>query len=216
MSYIFRYPEVVLRLLGQHLSMTVTALLISILIALPLTLLILRYKNLAPLVLGVLGVLYTIPSIALVILLVPVFGLNATSIIVALVVYTQAILVRNFVTGFEGINPALLEAARGMGMSSFQIWWRVQLPLALPVMLAGIRIALVVSVAIAALGAKFGAGGLGKLLFEGVTQAGRYDKIWAGALSVSLLALVLNWGLMALEKVFSLETRIKRAEGNTQ
>ncbi|MBN1486111.1 MAG: ABC transporter permease, partial [Anaerolineae bacterium] len=183
---------------------------------LPLTLLILRYKNLAPLVLGVLGVLYTIPSIALVILLVPVFGLNATSIIVALVVYTQAILVRNFVTGFEGINPALLEAARGMGMSSFQIWWRVQLPLALPVMLAGIRIALVVSVAIAALGAKFGAGGLGKLLFEGVTQAGRYDKIWAGALSVSLLALVLNWGLIALEKVFSLETRIKRAEGNTQ
>jgi osmoprotectant transport system permease protein len=77
-------------------------------------------------------------------------------------------------------------------MSRWQVWWRIQLPLALPVMVAGVRIAMVVAIAIATVGAKFGAGGLGKLLFDGVSQPGRYDKIWAGALVVSLLALIFN------------------------
>jgi osmoprotectant transport system permease protein len=158
---------------------------------------------------GVLGVFYTIPSIALIILLIPLFGLNATSVIVALIIYTQVILVRNFTAGLRAVDEIVLEAARGMGMSVGQIWWRVQLPLALPVMLAGVRIAAVVSVAVATVGARFGAGGLGTILFEGVTQTGRYDKIWAGAITVSLLALALNWGVARLEEHFDTEHRLQ-------
>lgn len=199
MSYLLQNPDVVLRLLGEHLYMTGISLLISVAIALPLSLLIYRNERLNTLVMGVLGVFYTIPSIALIILLIPLFGLNATSVIVALIIYTQVILVRNFTAGLRGVDDVVLEAAQGLGMSVFQTWWRVQLPLALPVMLAGIRIGAVVSVAVATVGAKFGAGGLGTILFEGVTQSGRYDKIWAGAISVSLLALALNWGLSRLE-----------------
>ncbi|MCA9941071.1 MAG: ABC transporter permease subunit, partial [Anaerolineales bacterium] len=140
------------------------ALLISTVIALPLGLLLARYRRLATIVLGILGTLYTIPSIALLILLLPLFGLNQRSVIAALVIYTQIILVRNIVAGLQGISPAMIEAANGMGMNSWQRWWLVQFPLALPVILAGMRIAAVVATAIATIGAKFSAGGLGTLL----------------------------------------------------
>ncbi len=205
MSYLLGNLGVVGMLLAQHVFMTATALLISVALALPLSALAYRYPRFNTAVMGVLGVFYTIPSIAFIILLVPLLGLNARAVIVALVVYTQVILVRNFVAGLQSVPGPVLEAARGMGMSSLQIWWWVQLPLALPVMLAGVRIAVVVAVAIGTVGAKFGAGGLGKLLFDGISQPGRYDKIWAGALAVAALALALNWGLQALE------TRMDRA-----
>lgn len=210
MSYLLSNPEVVLHLLGQHLWMTGTALLISVALALPLSVLAYRHPRVNTAIMGVLGIFYTIPSIAFIILLVPILGLNARAVIVALVVYTQVILVRNFVAGLQGVPAPILEAARGMGMSAWQMWWRVQLPLALPVMLAGVRIAVVVAVAIGTVGAKFGAGGLGKLLFDGISQPGRYDKIWAGALTVAALALTLNWGLQALEAHFDVERRAAR------
>jgi osmoprotectant transport system permease protein len=187
-------------LLLQHLRMTVISLAIAVLIAVPISLLIWRYRWLNVPILGVLGTLYTIPSLALIILLVPLFGLNAVSVIVAMVIYSQVILVRNLSVGLEAIPATVMEAAKGMGMSVWQRWWQVQVPLLLPVFLAGVRIATVVSVAIATIGAKFGAGGLGVLLFEGIAQAGRYDKIWAGAIAVSLLAFVLNGLLLALER----------------
>lgn len=200
MNYIWQNPGIVAGYLWEHVYMTGLALLLSTAIALPVSLLLYRVPRAHGPVLGVLGVFYTIPSITLIIFFVPVFGLNSTSVIVALVIYTQVILVRNFVAGLEAIPPAVLEAARGMGMSAWQMWRRVQLPLALPVMLAGARIAAVVAVAIATVGAKFGAGGLGTLLFQGVAQAGRYDKIWAGALTVGALSLTLNQGLRVLER----------------
>jgi osmoprotectant transport system permease protein len=212
MIYILEHPLLVLELLFEHLGMAGLALAISIALALPLSYLAYRYERLNTVVLGALGLLYTIPSIVLIILLIPIFGLNARSVIVALVVYTQVVLVRNFVAGLEGISPAILEAARGMGMSTWQVWWRVQAPLALPVMIAGVRIAVVVAIAIATIGAKFGAGGLGVLLFQGISQPGRYDKIWAGAISVSLLALGLNWALRVLEESLEPEGRARRAE----
>lgn len=207
MSYILSHPGVVLSLLAQHVLMTATALLISIALALPLSALAYSHPRFNTTLMGFLGVFYTIPSIAFIILLVPLLGLNVRSVIVALVVYTQVILVRNFVAGLQGVPAPILEAARGMGMSAWQIWARVQLPLALPVMLAGVRIAVVVAVAIGTVGAKFGAGGLGKLLFDGISQPGRYDKIWAGALAVAALALTLNWGLQALEARLDVERR---------
>jgi osmoprotectant transport system permease protein len=199
MGYLFSHPQEVLTLVLQHLQMTGIALVVAILVSVPISLLVTRVGWLRIPVLGSLGILYTIPSLALIIFLVPIFGLNATSVIVAMVLYTQVILVRNLTVGLDGINPAVVEAARGMGMSVWQRWWRVQVPLVLPVFIAGVRIAAIVAIAIATIGAKFNAGGLGKLLFDGI-QTNRYDKIVAGSIAVALLAFAINALLLWLEK----------------
>ncbi len=209
-AYIGTNPDIVLGFLLEHLRMTAIALLIALAVALPLGILIARYRWLATPVISALGILYTIPSLALMILLLPYFGLNQNTVIAALVIYTQVILVRNIVAGLASIDPAIIEAARGMGMNGWQTWWRVQFPLALPIILAGLRIAAVVAIAIASIGALFGAGGLGRLLFDGLRQT-RYDKIWAATLLVGGLALLVNTALLALERQLTPATRIRRA-----
>jgi len=209
MSYIVKNPGVVFGLLLEHLQMTGLSVLIAIAIAVPLALLVTHYRWLNVPVLGFLGTLYTLPSLALIILLVPIFGLSRQSVIVAMIIYTQVILVRNFSVGLKSIQPEILEAARGMGMNSWQRWWRVQVPLILPICLAGVRLATIIAIAIATIGAKFGAGGLGVLLFEGISQS-RNDKIWAGAIAVALLAFAINGALLALEWVSNPTRKIRQ------
>ncbi|MBE7382722.1 MAG: ABC transporter permease [Leptolyngbya sp. SIO1E4] len=199
MVYLLNNFGEVLHLLLQHVQMTGVTLLVAVLVAVPIALMITHYRWLSVPVMGCLGVLYTIPSLALIIFLVPVFGLNSTSVIVAMVLYTQVILVRNLTVGLTGISPTVLEAAKGMGMSQWQRWWWVQVPLVMPVFIAGVRIAAVVSIAIATIGAKFNAGGLGKLLFDGI-QTNRLDKIWAGSIAVAILAFTVNGLLLWLEQ----------------
>ncbi|NJP07688.1 MAG: ABC transporter permease [Chloroflexaceae bacterium] len=215
MNYIIDNPDIVLGLLWQHLQMTGIGVLVGLLIAVPIGTLISHYRWLTVPVMGALGIFYTIPSLAVMIMLIPIFGLNATSVIIALILYVQVILVRNVVTGLQSVHPMLLEASRGMGMDPWQRWYRVQVPLALPIMLAGVRIATVVAVGIAAIGAKFGAGGLGVLLFDGIAQ-NRDDKIWAGTIVLAVLAFALNGLLLALERAFDPMQRIKRAERREQ
>jgi osmoprotectant transport system permease protein len=212
LEYIRDNPEIVLGQLGEHLQLTIVALAVAFLVALPLGTLIANRPALAGPVMGVLGLLYTVPSLALIILLIPFTGLNARSVIIALIIYAQVILVRNIAAGLGGIDGAILEAARGMGMNGWQTWWRVQLPLALPVILAGLRIAAVVCIGIATIGAKFGAGGLGTLLCQGIAQGGRTDKLWAGAIAVGALALVANSALLGIERLFTPATRVRRAQ----
>jgi osmoprotectant transport system permease protein len=211
MSYLLNNLDEVLALFLDHLYITGFSLGVSLLIAFPIGILITRYRWLSVPVMGTLGIIYTIPSLALIILLIPIFGLNANSVIVALIAYVQVVLVRNIVSGLQSINPSIIEAAYGMGMSVWQCWWRVQIPLALPIVLAGVRIAAVVSIGIAAIGAKFNAGGLGTLLFNGIAL-GRNDMIWAGAIVLAVFALVVNTALRWLEHVADPKTRIKRAE----
>jgi osmoprotectant transport system permease protein len=208
MTYLLNFPDVVLRLFSQHIQITLAALVVAAVIALPLGWLLHRRPWLSGPVLGVLGIIYTIPSIALIIFLIPLFGLNARSVIVALILYCQVVLVRNTLAGLKGIDPAVMEAARGMGMSGWQAAWRVQLPLALPVILAGVRLAAVVSVAITTVGAKFGAGGLGVLLFDGIAQ-NRMDKIWLGGILVGVLALAISIGLQRVERRFTPQMQLK-------
>ena len=200
MTYLLSNWPTVLRLFAEHLGISLVALLLSALIALPLGWLLHRSPRLAGPVIGVLGILYTVPSIALMILLIPLLGLNARAVIVALVIYAQVILLRNVLAGLAGVDPAVLESARGMGMNTRQVALWVQFPLALPVILAGARIAAVTVVAIATIGARFGAGGLGVLLFEGIAQAGRMDKIVIGAALAALLALAFDRALLAVER----------------
>jgi osmoprotectant transport system permease protein len=200
MSFLLDNPALVLRLAWQHAGMTGGALLVALAVALPLGALLARRPRSAALLLGAFGVVYTIPSLALIVFLVPAFGLNATSVTAALILYMQVILVRNVVVGLRSIDPAVAEAAVAMGLSPWQRWWRIDLPLALPFVAAGARVAVVAGIGIATIGAKFNAGGLGTLLFDGIAQAGRYDKIWAGAIAVGALAFAANVSLLALER----------------
>lgn len=194
----------------QHLFMTSVTLVLAVAVALPIALLVTRYRWLSVPVLGFLGILYTIPSLAFIILLVPLFGLSFWSVIITMVAYAQVILVRSLVVGLQSIQPAVLEAARGMGMSLWQRWWQVQVPLILPIFLAGLRVAAIVTIAIATIGAKFGAGGLGTLLFDGIAQSGRYDKIWAGSIAVSILAFAMSSSFLYLERFVSPVRRTQR------
>lgn len=198
MGYLINHLGEVGRLLLQHLQMISLTLVIAIAVAVPLALLIGQVRWLKGPIMGVLGMLYTIPSLALIIFLVPLLGLNARAVVAAMVLYTQVILVRHLTVGLAGIDATILEAARGMGMGIWQCWWQVQVPLVLPVFLAGVRLAAVVAIAIATIGAKFNAGGLGRLLFDGI-QTNRYDKIWAGSITVAVLALTVNGMLLWLE-----------------
>ncbi|HZB95694.1 MAG TPA: ABC transporter permease [Herpetosiphonaceae bacterium] len=184
---------------GQHLSMTLLALAIALLIALPLGILITRIKRLERPVMAVLGILYTIPSLALLVLLIPIVGLGLKNAVIVLVIYAQVILVRNIVVGLNGVEPAVVEAARGMGMNGWQRLLRVEMPLALPIILAGIRIATVTIIGIGAVAALINAGGIGRILFDGVSQNNE-QKIIAGSIAAAFLAGLANALLRLAER----------------
>jgi ferritin len=154
MSYLLQNPAKVGELAAQHLLLTGLALLLAVAIALPVGVSLARRPRLYPPVMAVLSTLYTIPSISLLVLLIPLLGLGFWPTIVALVVYCQAILVRNVVAGINQVDPATVEAARGMGFSDWQVLRHVELPLALPVILAGVRIAAISTIAIATIAAR--------------------------------------------------------------
>jgi osmoprotectant transport system permease protein len=193
-------------LFGEHLRLTAISLTIALLIAVPLGVLVARVGWLRGPVLGALGVIYTIPSLSLFVLLIPLFGLGAVPAVIALVAYAQLVLVRNVVVGLTGIDPAVVEAARGMGMSGWQRFAQVELPLTLPLLLAGARVATLSIIGIGTIAAFINAGGLGQLLFEGVATGNR-DKIVAGALAVSALAIGANALLRLLERRAALAIR---------
>jgi osmoprotectant transport system permease protein len=198
MQYLFTHLPLVGSLLGEHLRMSALSLFFSLCIAIPMGVLIARNRRLQDPVMGVLGIIYTIPSLSLFVLLIPIFGLGLTPAVIALVAYAQLVLVRNWVVGLTSIDPAILEAADGMGMNGWQRFWRVEFPLALPLLLAGIRLASISIIGIGTIAAYINAGGLGRLLFEGVTTDNS-QKILAGSLAVSLLAIVVNYLLRYFE-----------------
>jgi len=197
--YLVDHPDLVLALLGQHLTLTAITLTIAFTLALPMGVLAARVPRVRGPLLGVLGLLYTIPSLAFFVLLIPIMGLGLVPAVTVLVVYAQVVLVRNITVGLLGVDSAVLEAARGMGMSPGQCFWRVEFPLALPVILAGVRVAVLTTIGIGTIAAFINAGGLGTLLFMGVSQSNP-DKIIAGAIGVSALALVANAVIRILEK----------------
>ncbi len=199
MRYLFAHFAEVAGRFGQHLRMTLIALAIALVIALPIGILITRVKRLEAPVMAVLGVLYTIPSLALLVLLIPFVGLGLDNAIIVLVTYAQVILVRNIVVGLNGVEPAVVEAARGMGMSDWQRLVRVELPLALPIILAGVRVATVTIIGIGTVAALVNAGGIGRLLFDGVSQ-GNEQKIIAGSIAAAVLAGLANMLLRLVER----------------
>jgi osmoprotectant transport system permease protein len=197
--YLVNNPGLVLTLTWQTVWVSLAALAVAAAIGLPLGVLIFRAPALRRPVLGLMTVIYTIPSLALLVLLLPLTRLGPQTAIVALAAYAQVVLVRNTLLGLSSIDPAVIEAARGLGMTSAQRLWRVELPLALPLILAGLRIAALSTIGIGAVAALVSAGGLGTLLFQGVTT-GQRAKIVAGTIALAALALLVNLLLRALER----------------
>ena len=180
-----------LGLVGQHLSLVASSTAIAIVVGVPGGIVLTRRPAWRGPVLGLANVFQTIPSLALFGFLIPlpfIGGIGATTAIVALVVYALLPIVRNTYTGIAGVDPAVREAGRGMGMTDWQLLTQVELPLALGVILAGVRVATVVSVGTATIAAAIGAGGLGVYIFRGVAVVDD-TLILAGALPAALMAL---------------------------
>jgi osmoprotectant transport system permease protein len=205
-DYLIKYHDRIFELFMQHVVLTFLSVGIALLIALPVGLVLWRMKWLSVPVLSVLGTIYAIPSLALFALLIPVVGLGEKPAIIALVVYSQLILVRNVMVGFQSVDPSVLEAGRGMGLNPLQLFWKIQLPLALPAILGGIRIASISVIGIGTVAAWVNAGGLGVILFEGLYQNSTPKIVW-GTVFVSGLAVVVNQMLMWMEKRSLLKAR---------
>lgn len=186
-------------LAAQHLAIVALALAAALVIALPLGIVASRGGPGSAWILGALGAIYTIPSLALLALLVQAFGLGFAPLFVALVAYAQFMLVRNIVAGLRGVDAGARDAGRGLGMNARELLFRVELPLALPAIVGGIRIAAVAMVALATLGGYIGAGGLGTLIFNGLAIH-HENEIVAGSIAVCVLAVLIDIGLRALER----------------
>jgi osmoprotectant transport system permease protein len=175
----------------EHLWLVAAAMAIAIVIGLPLGIALVRRRTLRRWVLGIANVVQTVPSLALFGFLIPVpflGGIGATTAIVALTLYALLPILRNTYEGLAGVDPAVVEAARAMGMTQRQMLWQVELPLSLPVILAGVRVATVISIGVATIAAAIGAGGLGVFIFRGVAMVNN-EVILAGAIPAALLAI---------------------------
>ena len=195
----------VMELTLEHLWMVAISTLLAVLIGIPLGILITRWPALSKPVLGGANIIQTLPSLALFGFLLPApwIGARADRIaILALMLYALLPLIRNTYTGIKGVDPAVVEAGRGMGMTDRQLLWQVELPLALSVIIAGVRVATVLSIGLATIAAAIGAGGLGEFIFRGLAMVNN-QVILAGAIPAAALAIVADTSMGWLEKRLS-------------
>lgn len=197
-SYNLADPTSIPNLFSRHMYIVGVAMLFSIIIAIPLGLLVARNHRLYVPVVTLTSLFYSIPSIAFVAVLITVTGLSLGTILIPLIVYNQLALISNTAAAVNSIDPLLVDVGRGLGMNRWELFSRVTLPLALPVIVAGIRVATVTTIGIASLAGFIGQGGLGTLIFMNIT-VGDYDAIFAGAFLLSLLAVVTDLLLLALQ-----------------
>ncbi|MDH2387567.1 ABC transporter permease [Streptomyces sp. HNM0663] len=192
----------------QHIWITAASVLIGLVVAFPLAVLVRARPRFAGPVLGLTTLLYTIPSLAMFSLLLPVFGLSAALVVTGLVLYSLTILVRNIMAGLEAVPEDAREAARGMGYGPWRMLWEVELPLALPALMAGVRIATVSTIALTTVGALVGKGGLGNLIDDGVQTTFKAQVLTASALCV-LLAVTADLLLLGAQRLLTPWTRIR-------
>jgi osmoprotectant transport system permease protein len=197
-NYNLSDPQSIPNLFLKHASLVGIVLLISLIIAIPVGILVARHKRLYLWVITASGLLYTIPSLAAFAFLIPITQLTPATAIIPLVVYNQIVLIRNTAAASNGIDPLLLEVGRAMGMKPYQVLFRVTLPLALPVIVAGIRIATVTTVGIAALATLVGQNTLGDLIFQNLAVYDP-DAIAAGAILIAVFAILADLLLLALQ-----------------
>jgi osmoprotectant transport system permease protein len=203
-NYIAGNFPLILQLTWQHVTIVGVAVGAAILAGVPLGIAITQSQRAADIVLYVAGIIMTIPSIALFGVMIPILslinqGIGYLPAVIAVFLYSQLPIVRNTYTALKSVDPALREAAKGMGMTTWQRLRRVEIPIALPIIMAGIRVAVVINIGIAAIAAYIGAGGLGMLIRAGISQTDPRQLI-AGALAVSILAVIADYSLLAIQR----------------
>ena len=199
MNWFLRNADQVAIALGQHVVIALTALAIAFAIALPVGIVAARRERVHAIAIAIAGFLYTIPTLAFLALLIPLVGLGPANAIIAMVAFSLVVLIRNVATGIRGVSPDVVDAARGMGMSASQLLLRVELPLAAPVIVAGLRVAAVTVISVTVVAAYVNAGGLGTLIFNGIASD-HAPKIWSGALTACALAIAVDGALALLER----------------
>ena len=187
---------------GEHVELTVIAVAVGLAISLPLSILAYRHARAYPPITWAAGLLYTIPSIALFVVMIPITGLSVMSVEVGLVSYTLLILIRNIVVGLRSVPEDVREAAVGMGYSRRQLLWKVELPMALPAVMAGVRVATVSTVGLVTVGFIIGKGGLGELIIDGLDRFYTPEVIVGAVLSIAL-ALVADGLLLAAQNALT-------------
>jgi osmoprotectant transport system permease protein len=199
LSYFINNLRLIFKLTLEHIEVAMMAVIISTIIGVAIGIVITRIKKLVTPVIGIAGVIYTIPSLALFGMLIPFIGIGVKPAVIALILYGQLVLIRNTYVGITQIDRAVIEAGKGMGMSSWQFLRMVELPVALPVIMAGIRTAAVMNIGTATIAAYIGAGGLGWLIFRGIASV-YTEQIIAGAVPVILLAIGTDYFFILLER----------------
>ncbi|MGH4140362.1 glycine betaine ABC transporter substrate-binding protein [Clostridium sp.] len=190
----------ILNLLMQHIQLTIFSILIAIAIAIPLGIIIVRYRKLAVPVIGFTNIVQSIPSLALLGFLIPVLGIGSKPAIIMVVMYSLLPIVKSTYTGLTNIDPSLIEAAKGMGLTETQVLLKVRFPLAMPIIMSGVRISSVTAVGLMTIAAFIGAGGLGYLVFSGVSTVNN-NMILAGAIPACFLAIFLDLIIGKVEDV---------------
>lgn len=201
----------ILRLTYEHLFLVLVSMLISIVLGVVIGVLITQSRLLANLVLSLASIMMTIPSLALFSLLLPLLGIGTAPAIVGLVAYTQLPVIRNVHTGIMTIDPAIIEAARGMGLTKWKIMRRIQLPLAIPSAMTGIRTAVVMGIGISAIASYIGAGGLGTYIFQGISRTND-QMVLTGAILISLIAILADKYLGKLQTRLTSPKRMREVE----
>lgn len=202
-QYVVGHREELLAAGREHVTLTVVAVLAAVVVAVPLALLARRVRVARAPILLAAGVLYTIPSLALMSALWPVLGLSPRPVEVALAAYALLIVLRNILTGLDEVPADVVESARGMGFGALRLLLRVELPLALPAILAGVRIATVSTIGLVTVGAVFGYGGFGSLIYEGFQNNFFHAQIMTATLACIALAVLADLLLLALQRALT-------------
>ena len=205
LDYFAKHSSLFMDAFLEHLQVVFSTLIISLLLASAISYLLLRSEKATNIVVQFFSAVYSIPSMALFAMLIPVLGLGNATAIPVLVAYNQYLLIRNIMTGMQNVDKSLLEAGTGMGMSHIQLVTRVQLPLAMPSIVAGIRLAIISTTGIAVIAATINAGGLGKVLLSGLRTMNVYKIAWGTILSV-LIALIADIALKQAERIVTSRT----------
>lgn len=189
----------ILEKVGEHLYLAGIAVLLACAVGIPVGFLITNNKRVASIVVGIANTIQTIPSLALFAFAISVFGIGADNAICALFLYALLPIIKNTLIGIRNVSPTMIEAARGMGMSRAQIMFQVEVPLAISVIMGGVRIATVTAIGIATIATLIGAGGLGQLIYQGIGMM-NYEMIFVGAICSAALALLADFLLGLVEK----------------
>lgn len=198
-EYLSKHPEKIWVPFLTHIRLLIIVLIISLVFAVLLTMVSVKYEKVGYFLMQLFAVVYSIPSLALFALLIPVTGLGTKSAVIVLVLYNQYILLRNFITGLNEVDPAVREAASGIGMTVMETLWRIQVPLAKAPIFAGIRLAVISTIGIGTIASSINAGGLGDLLFDGLRTMNTAKILWGSLLSAGL-AIGMNYLIQLFER----------------